>query len=146
MKYEYYIHVWGGFFNDEYKRVHCFQPGNYFFDTLKEREDFISTLREIEEKMDARHLGISMSEGYHCRIETKLHRVTKYNGKEYYSEYNLGCSYPIDAAKYHMENKWYPGFNDYPMGEDFDYHKKKFKVVQEWITGAFSDKHIFDKL
>ena len=36
-----------------------------------------------------------------------------------------------------MENKWYVGFNDYPMGGDFDYDNEEFEVIQEWISGAF---------
>ena len=64
-----------------------------------------------------------------------MHRVIKYEGKEYYSKYELSPNYPYDAAKYHLENKWYPGFNDYPLGEDFDY--ENVETVQEWITGAF---------
>ena len=36
-----------------------------------------------------------------------------------------------------MENNWYPGFNDYPLGENFDYNENKVTVIQEWITGSF---------
>lgn len=77
-----------------------------------------------------------LTEGYCCRIETILHRVVEWERKRYYSFYNMGFNYPISVAKYHLEYKWYCGFNDYPLGEDFDYEANELKVIQEWITGA----------
>lgn len=38
-----------------------------------------------------------------------------------------------------LKTKWYPGCNGYPLGEDFDYENNKVKIIQEWITGAFSN-------
>ncbi len=45
--------------------------------------------------------------------------------------------YPYSTVEYHIENKWYPGFNDYPLGEDFDYEKNKVEIIKEWVVGAF---------
>jgi len=83
-------------------------------------------------------LCLSLSEGYCCNIRTILHRVIEYEGKQYYSSNNMGINFPAQSAAFHMTYKWTPGFNDYPLGEDFDY--SKVKIVQEWITGAFNTK------
>jgi len=135
MKYEYLLHTWGGFYNDQYSKIHKKKDGFIYFDTKIERDTYVKELEVIEQRLNARHLVIKLSEGYNTRTIIMLHRVIKFDGKEYYSEYKLSPNYEFDVAKYHLENKWYPGFNDYPLGEDFDY--EKVKTVQEWITGAF---------
>lgn len=140
-KYEYHVLVWGGFFNDEYKKIHEKEPGNYWFNTRRERDRFIKNLKAIKTKLNTGPLAVSESEGYNCRIITKLHRVIRFKNKDYYSEYEMGINYPYDAAMYHMKWKWYPGFNDYPLGEEFDYEANKIEVIQEWVTGAFSFKN-----
>ena len=133
-KYEYHLFTWGGFYNDEYFKIHQKPKGDFWFNTPEERQVFIEELEEIEKQLGAHHLAMTKSEGYCCRIRTVLHRVVEYEGKRYYSEYDMGINYPIGTAKFHLEYKWYPGFNDYPLGEDFDY--SKVKVIQEWVTGA----------
>ena len=79
-----------------------------------------------------------ISEGYCCRTRTVLHRVIEWDGKRYYTQLDMGVNYPMDVAQYHLEWKWYPGFNDYPLGEDFDYDNNPVQIIQEWITGAFT--------
>ena len=135
MKYEYLLHTWGGFYNKYYQEKHGEVPGYHYFDSKEERDEYLENLKKIEIELSAFHLATILCEGYNTREVTTLHRVIKYEGKEYYSKYELSPNYPYDAAKYHLENKWYPGFNDYPLGEDFDY--ENVETVQEWITGAF---------
>lgn len=135
MKYEYLLHTWGGFYNKEHQ--HSEKSGYHYFDTEKERADYLKKLKALEEKLNARLLATTLSEGYNTRTITILHRVVKWEGKEYYSNYEMSPNYPYDVAKYHLENKWYPGFNDYPLGEDFDYDNNEVETIQEWITGAF---------
>lgn len=137
LKYEYMLSTWGGFYNEEYQALHKYEEGYHYFDSEEEREKYIQKLRCTEEDLDAKHLMISKSEGYNVRVNTVLHRVIKYQDKEYYSKYDIGCAYPYEHAKYHLEYKWYPGFNDYPLGEDFDYENNQVETIQEWITGAF---------
>lgn len=141
LKYQYHLLTWGGFYNNEHKEKHGFNEGDYVFDTEKERSEHIEKLKEAELLYpEAKMLAISTSEGYNCNIRTTLHRVVEYEGKEYYSNYDMGINYRYSAAKYHMEYKWYPGFNDYPLGEDFNYNKlDEYQIKQEWVTGAFSD-------
>jgi hypothetical protein len=136
MKYEYHLFVWGGFFNEEHLNKHCVQPGDYWFDTKEEREAFLNNLKKLEARLNAKHLCSKMTEGYCCRIRTVLHRVVEWEGQTYYSQNDLGINFPFDTAKYILEWKWYPGFNDYPLGEDFDYDNNNVKIVKEWITGA----------
>ena len=135
MKYEYLLHTWGGFYNKYYQEKHGEVSGYHYFDSKEERDEYLEKLKKIEIELSAFHLVTILCEGYNTREVTTLHRVIKYEGKEYYSKYELSPNYPYDAAKYHLENKWYPGFNDYPLGEDFDY--ENVETVQEWITGAF---------
>lgn len=136
-KYEYYLYTWGGFYNDEYLKIHKKPEGDFWFDTLEEREQFITELLKIEKELNARHLAYIVSEGYCCRTHVVLHRVVEWEGKKYYTTNEMPINYDFNSAKYHLEYKWYPGFNDYPLGEDFDYGKNQVKVIQEWITGAF---------
>ena len=135
MEYLFMVHTWGGFYNEEHRKIHGAQPGNHYFSTADDRDSYVLSLRAIEDRLNARVLVVSLSEGYNCRTHTTLHRVSELRGKRVYSTDDMGANYPYGAASYHMENKWYLGFNDYPFGEDINY--TKVKVIQEWITGAF---------
>jgi|TARA_Y100000310_G_C20369064_1_gene662649 hypothetical protein len=137
LKYEYLLFTWGGFYNKEHSKIHKEKAGYQFYDSKEERDAYVLKLKKIEQDLGAKHLMISKYEGYNVRIETVLHRVIKFRDKEYYSNYSLALAYPYDLAKGHLENKWYPGFNDYPLGEKFDYENNDIEIVQEWITGAF---------
>lgn len=138
-KYEYHLLTWGGFYNEEYFKIHNIQSGDYYFDTAEERQSFIARLYSFERQLSTNGLVIKLTEGYCCRLRTVLHRVIEWDGKQYYTQYDMGVNYPMDAAQYHLEWKWYPGFNDYPLGEDFDYENNPVKIIQEWITGAFTE-------
>ena len=138
MKYEYLLHTWGGFYNKEYQIKHKESQGLHFFETKEARNEYLEKLRKIEKDLNAIHLAVVKSEGYNCRIVTTLHRVIKFDEKEYYSKYEFSPNYPYNAAEYHLEYKWQPGFNDYPLGDDFDYENNKVEIIQEWITGAFA--------
>lgn len=137
MKYEYLLHTWGGFYNKEHQGKHKEVDGYHYFDTEKERSEYIDILKTLERKLGAKYLVTNLSEGYNTRTVTTLHRVIKWEGKEYYSSYEMSPNYPYDVAKYHLENKWYAGHNDYPLGKDFDYEKNEVETMQEWITGSF---------
>lgn len=138
MPYLYYLYTWGGFYNKEFQDIHGYIGGGRNFNTAKEREEYLDTLKQVEIKLNARHLAFRTCEGFNTLVPTILHRVVEYKGNQYYSNNDMGIGYPYGAAEYHMQWKWYPGFNDYPLGEDFDYDKEKFTIIQEWITGSFS--------
>ena len=138
-KYQYHVLTWGGFYNTEHKAIHQLEPGDYLFDTQEARDAFIAERRALETKLDAECLMVSLSEGFHCDVRTVLHRVSEYKGKRAYTTYDLGINYNLSTAAYHLQNKWYPGFNDYPFGDDdgiYDKGNPDFKILDEWITGA----------
>lgn len=69
---------------------------------------------------------------------SEQYRITENNqGDRRYSTRDMGVNYPYPAAEYFIQSKWYPGFNDYPFGEDYDYSDGNFKIISQWITGAF---------
>lgn len=142
LKYEYYLYTWGGFYNEEYKNVHNEEKGAKWFNTFEERDQYIDKLKNIEKELNAKHLMMVRCEGYFTRIPVKIHRVSRYKDEYKYTSDEFWPDYGYDAAKYHLEYKWYPGFNDYPFGENFDYsiRNKEFEIVKEWISGCFEYK------
>ena len=140
IKYKYALLVWGGFYNEEHLRRHQETEGYYYFDTKEEREEYLNKLISISKKINVEYLTYEKNEGYCCRKIPVVHRVIKFKGNEYYTSASMlhGCSY--DQAKYYLECKWRLGFNDYPLGYDFDYDSGGIEIVQEWITGAFTVK------
>ncbi len=137
LKYEYMLHTWGGFYNEEHK--HDEKPGYKWFDSDLERDKYVQKLKTIEEVLGAKHLMITVEEGYNTRTMTILNRISKYKGKVYHSTYEMGYGYPYDAAKYHIEWKWTPSFNDDIISKDVGKKVKPedIKIIQEWIIGAF---------
>jgi len=137
IKYEYLLHTWGGFYNKQFKHIHKQESGYHYFDTKEAREEYLNQLKIFEKDLDARVLMSVLTEGYNTRVMTTLHRVIKVEGKEYYSKCEISPNFPFEVAKYHLENKWQPGLNDYPLGEEFDYSEGSYELIQEWITVAF---------
>ena len=135
-KYQYHVKTWGGFYNVEHKAIHGLSKGDYFFDTEEERSQWIAERKEISERLNANALVFTETEGYTCNVRTVCHRITRFEGRKYYTTSDLGVNYSYSAAMHWMEYKWYPGFNDYPLGDEFDYENIKLKT-HEWITGAF---------
>lgn len=134
-KYQYHVQTWGGFYSEANRKIHGLSPGDFVFDSADDRDLFISNRVKISQELNAQYLVTSNTEGFNCGTRVILHRVIEHEAKQYYSRYDAGINFPFDAAKYHIENKWYPGFNDYPLGYDFDY--SNVKIVSQWITGAF---------
>ena len=140
IKYEYMLHTWGGFYNDEFKSIHGHIGGSHYFDTKQKRENYLDMLQGVSDRLNAKCLVSTLEEGYHTRTPVVAHRVSSFKGETYHTIYDFPPCYPYDVALYHLENKWYVGFNDYPLGEDFDYDSNDVKVEAEWITGAFDIK------
>jgi len=99
-KYEYLLHTWGGFYNDEHKAKHGLEPGYFWFDTAEERKRFLDELREVEKKYNARCLASSFEEGKHVRYRTIARMKLIYKGKKYLYEDDFGFGYPVDAAEF----------------------------------------------
>lgn len=144
LKYRYSVYTWGGFYNEEYQKIHKQVEGLRVFDNLREKTRYIILLRKIEKELDAKYLMMVQDEGFAVATPLTCHRVINLNGKYYYSSDTINV-WPtfedsFSTACYHMEWKWYPGFNDYPAGEELADEEVDYstaKVVQEWITGAF---------
>lgn len=137
-KYEYGLQTWGGFYNQEHQVKHKEQKGYKYFDTEEERDSYLEYLKHIEESTNAHYLMFNTFEGFCCRDVVTLHRISEYNGDQYHTKRELTPYYSYSAAKYMLEYKWYLGFNDYPLGKDFDYESENIKVIEEWISGNFA--------
>ena len=103
-KYEYLLHTWGGFYNEEHKAKHGLEPGYFWFSTTDERQKFLDNLKEVEKKYDAHYLASSFEEGKHVRYRTIARMKLVYNGKEYPYEYDFGFGYPVESAHYMLED------------------------------------------
>ena len=103
-KYEYLLHTWGGFYNEEHKAKHGLEPGCFWFSTADERKKFLDSLKEVEKKYDAHSLVFSFEEGKHVRYRTIARMKLVYNGKEYPYEYDFGFGYPVESAHYMWED------------------------------------------
>ncbi len=141
LKYRYSVFTWGGFYNKQYQEKHGHTEGQKIFDTLEERNQYITMLRGIELAMEAKHLMVVTDEGFAVDTPVILHRVTKYGDKYYYSKnvINTASTFEDDlrGPSYIMNWKWYPGFNDEPIGDSDEIDYEHAEVIQEWITGAF---------
>ena len=140
--YKYCLYTWGGFYNSEYLSKHkYYKKGLHVFNTQEERQNLIDYLKDLEEKFQAKHLAMQIWEGYDALNLPVCHRVVEYKGKRIYSKSNWHFPAEITVLEYHMEYKWYPGFNDEEVDnifpdEDVDY--SKVKIISEWITGSFN--------
>ncbi len=142
-KYKYTLHTWGGFYNDDVVG-HDFKEGGYSFNTKVERDTRVDILQKKAKELN-QIVCINKDEGYTTDQHTTLHRISSYKGKEVYTTCVIdSIYYPMDSALFYIGNSWYPGHNDYPFGDDFDYtnfeENPDFIVKAEWITGAF--RHI----
>lgn len=99
-KYEYLVNLWGGFFNDEYRAVHGYENGPYWFDTKEERSEFIDKLKALEKEHGYHHLVFSEEEGYGTRLQTIAKMVLKYRGVYYELESEFQYAYPVESAYY----------------------------------------------
>ena len=103
-KYEYLLHTWGGFYNEEHKAKHGLEPGYFWFSTADERKKFLDNLKEAEKKYEAHYLASSFEEGKYVRYRTVARMKLVYKGKEYPYEYDFGFGYPVDSAHYMWED------------------------------------------
>ncbi len=138
LKYEYSLKTWGGFYNEYHKAIHKEEEGDHYFSTEVERDEYLKKLKKISGSEISKTLVSNKDEGYHVRDLPTAHRVIRIDGKEYYSSRSGFSSHTLDNMVYMLEHTWTTGFNDYPLGEDFDYDNADIEIVQEWITGSFT--------
>lgn len=138
-KYKYLLQTWGALYFLNEAREEGLESGYHLFNTSKERQAYIDKLEDFAIRHNNPKVMLITKEGYACEKFVTLHRVIKFEGKEYHTTSVLGSDFSYAAAVYYLKHKWTPGFNDYPLGEDFDYDERRgeIEIVQEWITGAF---------
>lgn len=86
IKYQFSVVTWGGFYNEEYKRIHGYEEGKKVFDSKQEREEYINKLQLTETELSAHHLAMTFDEGFTVNTSVTLHRVIKLKDKFYYSK------------------------------------------------------------
>lgn len=69
-KYEYMLHTWGGFYNEEYKSIHNEKEGYFFFESIADRNAFKNKLSDIRDKFKTYPVVFSEEEGKHVRYKT----------------------------------------------------------------------------
>lgn len=135
MEYEYMLYTWGGFYSPEHQKKHGESDGYHYFSLKEKRDKYLLHLQSLEKALNANHLIYITGEGYHVREKVILHRVLRFRVDTIHTETEMPPGTTYAAAKFIMSNKWYPGHNDYPFGEDANYDE--VEIIQEWITGAF---------
>lgn len=142
ISYAFHLKTWGGFYNKEYQKIHGYKEGEYRFYTEEERTDYINTLKETADRLNARVLICDTTEGFACNTRIVLHRVIKYKKEFYYSRLDIGVISSYESAVHQLHFKWLLGVNDFPLGENFNYtfrhnNEDSIQLIEEWITGAF---------
>ena len=152
MKYEYYIKLWGGFFNEHNVAKHGFDvKGNHFFNTKIARDVFKEKMLKVCSDLKAKegHLDIILAtreaEGYNVRKKQWLNRVVRYKGEEYHHKYFFAFpDFTASEAQYHLEWKWDLGCNDDTLNclfpDDNINYDKDVEIIEEWIEGCFTEK------
>lgn len=99
-KYEYMLHTWGGFYNDEHKEKHGFKEGYFWFNSNEARQKYIDILKVVESEHNARFLITDLKDGFNLHSRTIAKMILVYNGKEYPFEYDFGYAYEAKNARF----------------------------------------------
>lgn len=122
MKYEYLLHVWGGFWNAGNIAIHGDKDVPYrWFATANERQAEIERLDNLCQSLGTFDAAIArrMSEGYLTRYEFVIQSIVNENGNFVIVENNLGYGFYSDdelgetgaEAEYMKEWKWDVGYD-----------------------------------
>lgn len=99
---EYMVKIWGGAWNSDANpsilKDLGIDEGCYYFNTEKERDDFIKILRQ--DKYDKQGLMTWKNEGELSHRRTIFIYKLKYKNKIYDMEYDFGYEYPVESAIY----------------------------------------------
>lgn len=142
----YYLRVWGGFFNEEFKKIHNREPGHYWFATSEERDAFLEELRGEHKRLNAAPLVSHRESGLWTRTQHIAKMTFVYQGNEYpievthdygretryiewdYRENNYGC----DCNRSELIREKYPNFPELDCG--FLIEMKNFYFVDGETT------------
>jgi hypothetical protein len=92
---EYFLRIWGGAM-PKLKENLGITENYYWFETDKERQEFIKTLASYE----AYGLGIDKKDGEMTHKKTVANVKVKYQDKEYDFGHDFGYEYPEEAARF----------------------------------------------
>jgi len=126
-KYEYLLHVWGGFWNDANIEIHKEPEINYkWFNTKEERQVEIDRLDAINKKYNLPNsiIAKTFSEGYLTRYEFVIESLIKFKDKIIRVENNLGYGF-------------------YSI-EEFDQLGNIAEYIKEWKYDICLDEDIYD--
>lgn len=122
MKYEYLLHVWGGFWNSGNIAIHGDLDISYrWFDTKSDRQAEIDRLDSLCNSLGTFDACISkhLTEGFLTRKEFIIQSFVKENGKLIIVENNLGYGFWSDSeledddssVQYMKDWKWDVGYD-----------------------------------
>lgn len=98
--YEYHLFTWGGFYNEEHRKKHGLIPGNHWFKTYKDREDYCNLLKDLEKQLNAKSLAFDFNEGYYTRYKSIIRLEYIINNKSYYLIEELGVGFTKRQIKF----------------------------------------------
>lgn len=102
---EYMVKVWGGAWNSDaepsIERDYGIKEGCHYFKTEKERDDFVSILRQPNYKNQG--IMISIKNGIMTHKRTIFVGNFRYQGKDFTIHYDFGYEYAEDDALYAFE-------------------------------------------
>ena len=135
-KYEYMLHIWGGFFNEHNVEIHKEQPWNYkWFDSKEDRQLEIDRLNKLKDscKTPDSCLVIVKEEGYLTRYKVIIKSIVEYKGRLYnitndlgYGFYNSEIDELGEVFSYIKEWKWdIDIYNQIPGLDDADKEVKR---------------------
>ncbi len=150
MTYEYMLHTWGGFYNQEAKALHGEESGCQFFATAEARQQELDRLLLLETEYKQKGLPFiclahSFAEGDEVRLHTIVRGIATYECKEYPLEYDFGSGYDVESADYCFSDGNYscdcsladmiqeqcdPSFLDLPCGDAVNW---TFTVTKELL-------------
>ncbi len=108
-KYEYMIHTWGSFYNEEFFEIHRKEEGYHFFDTSEDRQKYIDELRKINRQIEegtgnSESLLIVSKDGQGLRYKTIAKMNFNYKGKSYPYEHDFGYGFEEGSARFMFDD------------------------------------------
>lgn len=98
-KYEYFLEIWGGFFNNP---THGFKDGNYWFESKLERKLFLDAIVKAAKSHEESTFVTAMSEGYDVRKKRLVTCDLQVGDKIFTVTYELPYYYTAKDCTYRV--------------------------------------------
>ena len=100
----FFLQCWGGIYNNDLIKKHFgLEGGNFWFETVEDRNIFKDTIKRFADKQ-GQAVSFAEYEGADCKKRTVAKIVLTHEGKDYPLEYDFGYGFPEDAAFYMWED------------------------------------------